>query len=84
MAIKWGDISKEIWQAQNDITDVCNMAPSNRHGNEKAEATEIDQWTIDEMYNFLGTASVNTKAAMAKLRPHTTYFKEENNDTTPS
>lgn len=73
---RWGEISIEVWQTQNDITDACNLAPSNRHGEKAANATELDQYTIDEIYNFLGTAVTNAQAAMKKLHPETTYFKQ--------
>ena len=78
--MKWGKIVKEIWQARNDIIDACNLSPSDKHGVEKADANDLDPWTIDELYNLLGTASVNIKTAMNKLKPHTTYHKEKQSE----
>ena len=74
--MKWGKISKAVWQAQNDIIDICNMKPSDRHSEEESDNTELDQWSIDQFYNLLESAAVNIKTAMDKLRPHTTYYKK--------
>ena len=73
--MKWGELSKLMWHGHQDATEACELRPSERHGEDKANATELDQWTIDRMYDLLGTALVNIKAAMNKLRPHTTYHK---------
>ena len=78
--VKWGDISKVVWQAQNDVIDVCNISPSTRRGEDKADATELDQWTIDEIYKLLGSAVVNINSAMNKLKLDTTGYKEANCD----
>ena len=75
--MKWGDISEEVWQVENDISDACSLRPSYRWGEEKAEDTELDQWEIDEMYKYLESATKSLEAAKKKLKPHTTKHKEK-------
>ena len=77
--MKWGHVAKEVWQAQNDIVDACELRPNNRWGEEKAEDTEVDQWGVDEMYKYLESAAKSIEAAKKKLKPHTTKHKSDIN-----
>ena len=70
--MKWEEISDPIHRAASDTTEAINITPSYRN----SEKEELDQWTIDRLYNLLGTSILNAKSAMAKLSPHTTYFKD--------
>ena len=74
--ILWGHISDELYQVQNDIVDVINLGPSTRWGEENADASEINQWEIDNIYKYLISAEVAIKVAKAQLKPYTTKYKE--------
>lgn len=68
--MKWGEICDDVYDAQNNVSEASELAPSYRWGEAKAEAEELDQWTMNEMYRFLKESLPSIKAAMKKLEPH--------------
>ena len=80
--MKWGEIADEVWTVQNDSSEASELRPiSKRVNEEQAEATEMDQWTINRMYELLESAARNAQAAADKLKPHVTSEEtyDENN-----
>ena len=71
--MKANEVSIAIQQAHNDTIDAETAHVISNVG---MDTRELTQEEIDELYNLLGTASVNIGSAMNKLRPNTTYYKE--------
>ena len=68
--MKAGEVRQLILQGSVDAGEANTLSI---FGSDERELTQEE---IDELYDLLGTALVNIGSAMNKLRPNTTYYKE--------
>ena len=66
------EIRNTVDSAQNDIRVAFAML---LYGDVITEQSKIDA-----LYDYLGTAKVQIGSVMNKIRPHTTYYKETDNE----
>ena len=64
-------IEKEMVQARNDIRNAISIVI------DSDKIADLPVEHIDAIFNLLGTASINIGSAMNKLRPNTTYYKDD-------